>query len=155
MKGGRKNAPLLTYPGRKSKVARWHIFKPQNPNLINFAGTVMEYVGIFYRHLAHFTGIWYMLWPFGIFYGYFVYFFRFGMLYQEKSGNPWPQPLCCKLSEWISCSNFIWTRRDRFLGAFALLFDNGNKSQEYILRIGFLQNGLDKTSFIVLLSNFL
>jgi hypothetical protein len=21
-------------------------------------------------------------------YGYFVYFFRFGMLYQEKSGNP-------------------------------------------------------------------
>jgi hypothetical protein len=26
-------------------------------------------------------GIWYILWPFGI-------FFRFGMMYQEKSGNP-------------------------------------------------------------------
>jgi hypothetical protein len=25
---------------------------------------------------------------FGIFYGYLVYFSRFGMLYQEKSGNP-------------------------------------------------------------------
>jgi hypothetical protein len=32
--------------------------------------------------------IWYILWPFGIFYGYLVYFSRFGMLYQEKSGNP-------------------------------------------------------------------
>jgi hypothetical protein len=28
------------------------------------------------------------LWPFGIFYGYFVCFSRFGMLYQEKFGNP-------------------------------------------------------------------
>jgi hypothetical protein len=46
---------------------------------------------------------WYILWPFGIFYGHLVYIFyghlvyfwsiwyifsRFGMLYQEKSGNP-------------------------------------------------------------------
>jgi hypothetical protein len=29
-----------------------------------------------------------MLWPFGIFYDYLVHFSRFGMLYQEKSGNP-------------------------------------------------------------------
>jgi hypothetical protein len=36
----------------------------------------------------------YILWPFGIFYGHLVYFVviwynfpRFGMLYQEKSGN--------------------------------------------------------------------
>jgi hypothetical protein len=32
-----------------------------------------------------------ILWPFDIFYGYLVYFSRFGMLYQEKSGNPAPQ----------------------------------------------------------------
>jgi hypothetical protein len=39
--------------------------------------------------------IWYILWPFGIFYGHLVYimaiwyiFPRFGILYQEKSGNP-------------------------------------------------------------------
>jgi hypothetical protein len=32
--------------------------------------------------------IWYISWTFGTFYGYFVYFSRFGMLYQGKSGNP-------------------------------------------------------------------
>jgi hypothetical protein len=38
---------------------------------------------------------WYILWPFGIFYGHFVFLWsfvahisRFGVLYQEKSGNP-------------------------------------------------------------------
>jgi hypothetical protein len=30
----------------------------------------------------------YILWPFDIFHTYLVYFSRFGMLYQEKSGNP-------------------------------------------------------------------
>jgi hypothetical protein len=35
----------------------------------------------FYRHLVHFTYIW----PFGI-----HIFPHFGMLYQEKSGNPGP-----------------------------------------------------------------
>jgi hypothetical protein len=28
------------------------------------------------------------LWPFGTFYGYLVYFSRFGILRQDKSGNP-------------------------------------------------------------------
>jgi hypothetical protein len=28
-----------------------------------------------------------ILWHFGLLYGYLVYFPRFGMLYQEKSGN--------------------------------------------------------------------
>jgi hypothetical protein len=55
----------------------------------------MEDVGIFYGHLIYFTAIWYILWLLGIFYNYLVYFmfiwynfFRFGMLRQEKSGNP-------------------------------------------------------------------
>jgi hypothetical protein len=30
----------------------------------------------------------YILRPFSVFYGHLVYFFSFGMLYQEKSGNP-------------------------------------------------------------------
>jgi hypothetical protein len=38
--------------------------------------------------LVYLMGIWSILLPFGIFYGYLVYFPRFGMLYQEKSGNP-------------------------------------------------------------------
>jgi hypothetical protein len=34
------------------------------------------------------VAIWYILWPFGTFYNCLVHFSRFGMLYQEKSGNP-------------------------------------------------------------------
>jgi hypothetical protein len=48
----------------------------------------MEDVGIFYGPMVYFTATWYILWSFGIFYGCSVYFPRFGMLYQEKSGNP-------------------------------------------------------------------
>jgi hypothetical protein len=44
--------------------------------------------GIFYAHLAYFMGIWYILWAFCILYGRLVYFSRFGMLYEDKSGNP-------------------------------------------------------------------
>jgi hypothetical protein len=32
--------------------------------------------------------IWYVSWPFGMFHGHLVNFPRFGMLYEEKSGNP-------------------------------------------------------------------
>jgi hypothetical protein len=49
----------------------------------------MEHVHIFYGHLKYLTAIWYILWTFGIFCGYFVFFSRFGM-YQEKSGNTDP-----------------------------------------------------------------
>jgi hypothetical protein len=41
----------------------------------------MEDVGIFYGHFILFIAI-------GIFCGNLVYFSRFGMLFQEKSGNP-------------------------------------------------------------------
>jgi hypothetical protein len=44
----------------------------------------MEDFGIFNGHLVYFTAIWHTLWPLGC----LVYFFRFGILYQEKSGNP-------------------------------------------------------------------
>jgi hypothetical protein len=50
---------------------------------------------IFYDHLLYFVVILNILWPFCIFYDRFLYFVviwdicsRFGMLYQEKSGNP-------------------------------------------------------------------
>jgi hypothetical protein len=42
----------------------------------------MENVGIFYGHFVYFMAILYILWLFGII------FSRFGMLYQEKFGNP-------------------------------------------------------------------
>jgi hypothetical protein len=47
--------------------------------------------------LVHFMLIWNMLWPFGIFYRKFVvvwYIFpHFGMLCQDKSGNPAANPI--------------------------------------------------------------
>jgi hypothetical protein len=49
----------------------------------------MEDDGIFYGHLVHLTVFCYILWSFGnLGSGNLVYFFRFGILYQEKSGNP-------------------------------------------------------------------
>jgi hypothetical protein len=48
----------------------------------------MEYVAIFYEHLVYFTAIWDILWTFGILSGSFIFFLRFGLLYQEKSGIP-------------------------------------------------------------------
>jgi hypothetical protein len=39
--------------------------------------------------MVYFTAIWYILWPFGTFCDILDIFFpRFGMLYQEKSGSP-------------------------------------------------------------------
>jgi hypothetical protein len=51
-------------------------------------GLAMEDVGIFYGHLVHYTVFCYILRNFGIVCGNLVYFSGFGILYQEKSGNP-------------------------------------------------------------------
>jgi hypothetical protein len=74
-----------------------------------FYGHLVYFMAIcyFYGHLLYFMDIGYILWPFGIFYGHVVNimailnsinlvclwtfgkcFPRFGMLYQDKSGNP-------------------------------------------------------------------
>jgi hypothetical protein len=44
-------------------------------------------VGIFYGHLVHFTVVCFILWTFGILRSNLVYFSRFGILNQEKSGK--------------------------------------------------------------------
>jgi hypothetical protein len=48
----------------------------------------MDDDGIFYRHLVQFTVFCYILWTFGIVRGLWYIFPRYGILYQEKSGNP-------------------------------------------------------------------
>jgi hypothetical protein len=48
----------------------------------------MEDVGIFYGYLLYFMAIWYISGSFGVLFGVLAQFCRFGMLYQEKSGNP-------------------------------------------------------------------
>jgi hypothetical protein len=63
-------------------------------------GITMKAYGLFYGHSVYFTAIWYILLLFG--------FSRFGMFYQEKSGNPTPksgQPLLLKISNLLWC----WT----------------------------------------------
>jgi hypothetical protein len=64
-------------------------FQNKNPNLGKF-GRVLQW-----KMLLYFMDTWSILWSFVIFYGYLVYlvrgnlvyFSRFGILYQEKSGN--------------------------------------------------------------------
>jgi hypothetical protein len=48
----------------------------------------MEKVGIFFDHLEYITAIWNIQWPFGKLVAMWYIFTRFGMLCQEKSGNP-------------------------------------------------------------------
>jgi hypothetical protein len=48
----------------------------------------MENIGIFNVPLEYFNAIFYILWPFGVFVSIWNIFPRFGILYQEKSGNP-------------------------------------------------------------------
>jgi hypothetical protein len=51
-------------------------------------GLALEDAGIFYGLLVYFTVFCYILWTFDMARGNLVYFSRFGILYQEKSGNP-------------------------------------------------------------------
>jgi hypothetical protein len=53
----------------------------------------MEDDGIFNGHLVHFTVFCYILWTNLVQFFNLVYFSRFGILYQEKSGNP-AMPAC-------------------------------------------------------------
>jgi hypothetical protein len=59
----------------ESRVARWFVFKPKIQIWVKFGGSC--------------TGrCWFILWTLGIVRGNLVYFSRFGILYEEKSGNP-------------------------------------------------------------------
>jgi hypothetical protein len=66
----------------RNRVARWFPFQTKNP-----------YLGKFWRALdwkiwIYFKAIWNILLTFEIFYDHLVHFSGFGILYQEKSGNP-------------------------------------------------------------------
>jgi hypothetical protein len=52
----------------------------------------MEDDGIFYGHVVHFTVFCCILWTFGIVRGNLVFLPHFGILNQEKSGNPGANP---------------------------------------------------------------
>jgi hypothetical protein len=68
-----------------SRVARWFIFKPKIPIWVNFGYFMVIWNGIFILpfgtfcvHLVHF----------GFICVHLISFSGFGIMYQEKSGNP-------------------------------------------------------------------
>jgi hypothetical protein len=54
-------------------------------------GLAMADVDIFYGPSDYFTAIWYILLPFGIFYGYLVYVSPFWYAVPRKIWQPWPE----------------------------------------------------------------
>jgi hypothetical protein len=69
------------------RVARY--FQTKNTNLGKFLKISQWMMLVYFMTIwSILSSLWYILWPFGIFYGFMVYFSRFGMLYQENSGNP-------------------------------------------------------------------
>jgi hypothetical protein len=67
--------------GIASRVARWFVFNPKKPFWVNFGGPYLDWK--MFIHIFMF--IWNILWRFGKFYEPFS---GFGIMYQEKSGNP-------------------------------------------------------------------
>jgi hypothetical protein len=74
--------PIWVIFGGSCNGRCWYIsrqFDTFHNHLVYFVAIwYMYFVAIWYMY---FVAIWYILWSFGI-------FFRFDMLYQEKSGNP-------------------------------------------------------------------
>jgi hypothetical protein len=56
-------------------------FKNKNPNSSTFWRVLQskKLVYVLFCHLVHFMAIWYILGPFGTFYGYLVNYHRFGI----------------------------------------------------------------------------
>jgi hypothetical protein len=69
-------------------VARWFVFKPKIQIWVILEGCRLENVYIFYCHLEYFMEIWGILCPFGTFCIHLVHFTGFGIMNQDKSGNP-------------------------------------------------------------------
>jgi hypothetical protein len=65
----------------------------------------VENVFIFYDPLEYFMEIWDVLWPFGTFCFNLVHFSGFGIVYQEKSGNPGLVVSSPPAEQWVVRSN--------------------------------------------------
>jgi hypothetical protein len=79
---GEQCCQMAYFQTKSSNLGKvWRIL--QNNKLVYFMAIwyTLHQFGIFYGHLVYSVFIWYFLWS-------FEYFSFFGMLYQEKSGNP-------------------------------------------------------------------
>jgi hypothetical protein len=70
-----------------SRIARWYFCIPKIPICVYFGGPWNRQCLYTFWPFAIFTTIWYTLHHIATFQGDLVYFSRFGMLCQEKSGN--------------------------------------------------------------------
>jgi hypothetical protein len=59
----------------------------------------LDNVDIFYCYLECFKDIWDIVWTFGICCVQLVHFCSFGIMHQEKSGNPATNEGCCPRSD--------------------------------------------------------
>jgi hypothetical protein len=79
------------------RVARWFVFKPKIQIWVIFGGSwigrclyILWKLSLLHGPLLYFMHIWYIC-------GNLEYFSRFGVLFQEKSGNPeWGNIFCFK-----------------------------------------------------------
>jgi hypothetical protein len=71
-------------------------FQTKNPNL----GKCLR--GLDWKMFIYFMAIWTILWRFGIFYDHLVHFSGFGIMYQEKSGNPANKTFFCAVKIMLS-----------------------------------------------------
>jgi hypothetical protein len=77
-------------PGVGSRSSRFHVFYHFHHFTAEPRGACNRRCWSIFGHLVHFTAIWYILWLpiWYILWSIGVLFSRFGMLHQEKSGNP-------------------------------------------------------------------
>jgi hypothetical protein len=76
-------------PTDRAQGCQMDCVQTKNPNLGKFWRVLqMQYDGIFYKHLDHFTVFCYILWTFGIGRGYLVYFFLFWYFVRRKIWQP-------------------------------------------------------------------
>jgi hypothetical protein len=80
-----KTRNQLEISADRPRVARWYIFKPKIQIWKKIEDHRMENVGILYAPLEYVMAIWYSLWSFVVIWHIFP---RFGILCQEKSGDP-------------------------------------------------------------------
>jgi hypothetical protein len=86
--------------------------------MVGISWKTWEHFDNFYYHLVHIVAICFILWQFGTFVDHLWYFPNFGILYQEKYGNP----ECHQCS--MYCCRFQWVHRANVSFFFKLTFFN-------------------------------
>jgi hypothetical protein len=79
-------------------------FQAKNPNFDKFWVLLQWKLLVFYPHLVNFTAVWPILWPFGILYGYLVYFSR---VVPRKIWQPWTNSCCWNLASEVIRTMYV------------------------------------------------